>query len=708
MDLSVLAELGEWAAYGFYENEALPLVRRYGRAYRCLYEHMPVAVKESHLLTPCEVMYSGLNANNGMHHCVGAMVNLFHSSGLMFEPDMAVIKKEIFPQYAALIDEMGAQFAKDFAGRTQYIHSNPDILTVVTKGFSYIERQLEMELACTSDEREQDFLFALRDYSAGIRAYYLCTLEALSDAAEAASGIRKEKLSLLKAEFANTFYNPAQTFIGGLLAVNFVFMLDGCDSIGRLDYVLGSLFEQDIAAGKLALDFARELLDDLFHIFEEMNAWNLQLGGRSADGKDSCNLLTQELLLCTKRNRQIRPNVALKLSGDTPDAIWNSAIDCIWEGTGRPALYNEDLYLDILHSALPGIPMQDLIMYGFGGCTETMLTGMSCVDSLAGAINTAKILEETLPCLPQCETFDRFFTLLKQNIKKHTDQIVADINCGLEYRREHGDPKLARSLFTRGCIASHRSFEACGADYNWSIITYDGTSVVIDSLYAVKHLVYDTRQLSASELLAALNANFEGYANVLNLLEQCSKFGNDCDSVDYLGTEFLEFTWSLLSAYPHARNGFFMPSVILFETYDAKGAEVGALPNGRRAYTPLNDSVGAVAGCDKNGPTALLNSVLKLPLHLAAGTPVLNLRFMKNLIQTEEGRKKIISLIKCYFDRGGPQIQISVLDSAEMKAAQLHPEQYEDLIVRIGGYSAYFVRLTKELQESVIARTENA
>lgn len=176
--------------------------------------------------------------------------------------------------------------------------------------------------------------------------------------------------------------------------------------------------------------------------------------------------------------------------------------------------------------------------------------------------------------------------------------------------------------------------------------------------------------------------------------------------MDDLGAELIEYAWRHLYRHETPRGGRYLASCILFTTYLGAGRAVGATPDGRGAGEALVDSVGAVPGYDVNGPTALLKSVAKLPLWLAAGTPVLNLRFQKSLFANRDVLAKMASLVRSFFSQGGMQAQISVLDAAELRAAQANPEPYRDLIVRIGGYSEYFNALDKELQDSVISRTE--
>jgi formate C-acetyltransferase len=516
---------------------------------------------------------------------------------------------------------------------------------------------------------------------------------------------------------------PSRTFLEGFLAANFTWMLDGCDSIGRLDQVLGSRFERDLADGALDLALARALLDELWQAFERLNGWNLQLGGYTPDGNDGANLLTRECLAACARNHHRRPNVALRLTRQTPDALLHDALRVLREGSGRPALYNDDAYQQTLLNLDLGLTPADARELGFGGCTETMIAGLSNCGSLEGSLNLAKALELALydgtdpltgqPAGPAtgsfaaCPDFPTFVAAVKAQIRHQTAVFAGWAQQELAQRFHAGDPMLARTLFTRDCVARRKSFEAGGARYNWSVVSYQGIANLVDSLVAIRECVFTRRTVSAAELLTALRNNFADAEPLRRQLLAAPKFGNDLPEVDELARELLGFAWGELYQYRTPRGGRFLASCILFTTYGAAGKGVGALPDGRPAHEPLTDSVGAAQGRDTHGPTALLNSVARLPLHLAIGTPVLNLRFVRQALADERGLHAVGHLIRAFFARGGLQVQLSVISREAMLAAQREPERHRDLIVRIGGYSEYFVNLPPELQASVLARTEH-
>jgi trans-4-hydroxy-L-proline dehydratase len=728
--LRILAEMGEWMAYGFYEVIDMPWPRSFGRAFLRLYENMDIGPSEHRLLLPIDPFPSlRTQGSHGAHHATGFICDFMHHCGIHVNEEMVAEKKSQFPQYAAFIDDLAADLQGRLPHFGGYTHANPDIDRVVTVGFDAMERELDQQIAAVEKQgaaiqmEEYNLLAALKEYASGVRTFHARTADALNQAASLASGQRQAELSLIASSFASCFLTPATTFVQGMLAVHFAWLLDGCDSIGRVDQALGALFEADIHSGALSLEFARRLIDELFADMERLNGWNLQIGGYQPDGGEGYNGLTRELILACGRNKFRRPNVAFLVTERNSSEGLSVALQVLREGSGRPALYNTDLYVQTLQHMDLGLTLDDARQVGFGGCTETMIAGMSNVGSLEGDLNLAKALELALHdgCDPltgqqsgphtgafvQFPDFPAFLSAVKRQIQYMTDAFVATSRAAIQNRFKQGDPKLYRTFFTRDCVRQRRSFEAGGARYNWAVVNYPGIANLIDSLAAVKKCVYEDLSISPNELIDALQADFQGFESVRQKLASVPKFGNDEWTVDDLAREILTYAWQELYTHSTPRGGRYLASCILFSTYGIFGAQVGALPDGRRARTVLADSTGPAQGRDTHGPTAMLKSVSRLPLSLAAGTPILNIRFQKQILNTDSGLEACAGLVRTYFALGGMQIQFSVISKQEMLAAQIEPENYRDLIVRIGGFSEYFTSLDRALQDSVIARTDH-
>ena len=726
----ILCEMGEWMALGFYEGLDLPWPRSYGLAFRRLYENMAIALPDDRLLLPPEPLPAARTmASHGTWFATALICDFNHDRGLRANPDIAEARKQAFPQHVAFIDALMQDLQSRLPHFGGYTHSNPDIRRVVNEGFDAMERELDAELAAIeaqgekADPAERHLLAALKDYAIGLRAVHTRSGEAIRAAADRAAGARRSELMLVADSFGACFLKPSTTFLQGLLAVRFAWLLDGCDSIGRVDQALGALYEADLKSGALTPELARRLLDELFTDFERLNGWNLQIGGYRPDGQDGCNALTRELIQACARNKFRRPNVAFRITQATPPEVLREALQALSRGAGRPALYNDDLYQKTLLAMDLGLTETDVRELGFGGCTETMIAGMSNVGSLEGDLNLAKALELALHdgrdslsghqlgphtgAFADFSDFAAFLAAVKRQIQYAIDAFAAHSREALTKRFTQGDPKLYRSFFTRDCVKRRKSFEAGGAHYNWAVVNIAGSANLMDGLSAVRKCVFEDCTVSAAELVAALAADFAGHEETRRKLSRCPKFGNDDPYVDDPGREIMEFVWRELSRHETPRGGRYVGSCIMFTTYGWQGAWVGALPDGRRARAVVADSIGPLAGVDTHGPTAMVRSVAKLPLALAIGTPVLNIRFQKQFLDAPEGLAACADLIRTFFKLGGLQIQVSVLDRAEMLAAQREPEKHGDLVVRIGGFSEYFTRLDRTLQDSVIARTEH-
>jgi formate C-acetyltransferase len=255
-----------------------------------------------------------------------------------------------------------------------------------------------------------------------------------------------------------------------------------------------------------------------------------------------------------------------------------------------------------------------------------------------------------------------------------------------------------RTFLIDDCIDKAKDFNAGGARHYWSVVNVAGLVNVIDSLLALRDLVYDKKEFTPQAFLRALT---EGSAAFKAKLRNCPCFGVDNPTADSLAADFAGEIFDIFGERTPYLGGRFLPSSIQFATYADAGRKVGPTPDGREAFSPLADSLGAIHGKDKSGPTAMLNSAAKLRLYKAAGTPILNLRLKKEFIT-----RSLKPLVMGFFAQGGMQIQISCVSREDMLDAMEHPEMHRNLIVRIGGYSEYFNNLSQKLKETVIKRTE--
>jgi formate C-acetyltransferase len=565
---------------------------------------------------------------------------------------------------------------------------------VLREGLESYEERAWRGLQRAREDDIQAFYRAMLDLLVGIRTWHGRLQEHMRSLPD--TGEWRERLLTA---LARVPFKPARSFYEAMVAYNFIYYLDGCDNPGRMDQVLLPYYpnpQDELEARRVLSDFADNV--------SATGGWSAALGGTTPEGLPAYNALTA-LVLRAMRGRY-RPSLELRVRRDMPDEIWQAAFDALESGNGQPAFYHEEAYLAGLRAAELNIAEEDLSLWNGGGCTETMLHGCSNVGSLDAGFNLPLILVDSLArSLHDGATFDGVLAAFEADMLHEIREALDHLNDHLRLRARHR-PQPMRSLLVDDCLERGRDFNDGGARYNWSVVNVAGLANVADALEALRMVVFEGRELTPIEMRAALASNFEGREPLRQRLAACPKFGNDAASVDALAGRIAACVYDAITSVPCARGGKFLPSHIMFETFAAAGAGVGALPDGRRAGEPLADSVGPVQGRDRKGPTAMLRSVTGVPLRRAVGTPVLNLRLAKSAVAGEAGRRRLRQLIETYFSLGGMQVQLSLLDRAELEDALVHPEKHEDLIVRIGGYSTYFNRLSPELKGEVIKRTE--
>lgn len=692
IDCRLLEQAGETFAAGFMERpEASPLWRMC-RGLQRMFATAELPPYGGEALYPCNgALYPQPQAVQ-FHYSASMLVNwaLLESKTAEAESD------QVRDALIALAEDL-----RDYPMVRGYTHSIINFGRVLQEGLDSYEQRLREHLAIACERHEgerQEFCEALLLLLDALRSFHgrVCDMLAAVPGPDAA---------VLVDALRHVPFGPARGFYEAVVATNFLYYIDGCDDLGRFDQDLWRYYRDDLQTGAITRDQALAWVGQVFANVDASHGWNVAIGGTAADGSQGCNDLTMVCLEAAKGRR--RPNLALRLRRDTPEAYWDQALDTISGGTGIPALYNEEEYLRALREAHLGVSESDLPHYAFGGCTELMVHGCSNVGSLDDVLNVLLSLEGCLHNhLPQCSSFTEFLDAFKADLARDVRALCERVSQDQE-RKGRWQPQPIRTLLVDDCIDNGREYNAGGARYNWSVISLAGLPNTYDSLAAVKLLVFDRAEVGAEELLQALRADFVGYEELRGRLERCPRYGNDDPYVDELAAEVSEHVFREFMRHAPWRGGKFLASCLMFVTYGTYGEEVGATPDGRLARTPVGDSAGAFQGRDRSGPTALLRSVTRVPHSLAPGTLVHNIRFTKRLFDDPEARQQLKSLVRTYFDLGGMQLQINVVDQRILRQAIEHPEQHQDLIIRVGGYSEYFHRLSPDLQLSVLERVEH-
>ena len=532
-----------------------------------------------------------------------------------------------------------------------------------------------------------------------------------------------------------TFHEALQCY--WFVHVGVITELNPWDSFnpGRLDQHLWPFYQADLAAGRLDEERARELLQAFWIKFhnhpappkvgvtaEESGTYTdftlINVGGVKADGTDAVNDLTFLILDVIEEMRLLQPGSMVQVSKKNPDRLLRRAARVIRTGFGQPSLFNTDAVVQEL--LRQGKSLDDARRGGCSGCVEAGAFGREAYF-LSGYFNLPKVLEITLHNGRDPRTgkrigvetgdprgfasFDDLLAAYRRQLQHFIDIKVRGNNLieGL-YARHMPVPFL--SLLIDDCIARGRDYHNGGARYNSTYLQGVGLGTVTDALASLRHNVYRSQRCTMDTLLAALASDFAGCHDLWRAFtEETPKYGNDDDDADDLVPVVFEMFWGLVDGRPNARGGHHRVDMLPTTCHVFFGKMTGALPDGKRAGQTVSEGISPVQGADRRGPTAALNSAAKFD-HIKTGGTLLNQKLTPALLADDHGIEGFVHLVRAYFSKDAHHVQFNVVDRATLLAAQREPAKHRDLIVRVAGYSDYFINLTPELQDEIIRRTE--
>ncbi len=504
---------------------------------------------------------------------------------------------------------------------------------------------------------------------------------------------------------------------------------------GRLDQHLLPFYERGLQEKTLTPEQAKELLQCFWIKFnnqpappkvgvteEQSGTYTdfalINVGGITPiDGRDAVNDISYLILDVVEEMRLPQPSSCIQLSKKNPDRFLKRACEVIRTGFGQPSVFNTDVI--IKEMLQDGKSMTDARTGGPSGCVTISSFGKeSC--TLTGYINWPKIFE--LACNNGAdpssgeqvglETGDaREFTSYEQLMDAYRKQLAYFIdvkirgNNVVERLYANYMPAPFMSILMDDCIARGLDYHNGGPRYNPTYIQGVGIGTLTDSLTAVKYDVFDEQDVTMDELLTAMKADFEGYEHLQHkLLNHTPKYGNDDDYADSITEEVFNAYYELLNGRPNTKGGKYRVNLLPTTVHIYFGSVVGALPNGRKAGGPVSEGISPTQGSDTKGPTAVFKSAARID-HARTGGTLLNMKFNPQVL-TGDGIEKLAHLIRAYFKLDGHHVQFNVIGAETLRKAQRKPEQYRDLIVRVAGYSDYFVDVGRDLQNEIIARTE--
>ena len=492
---------------------------------------------------------------------------------------------------------------------------------------------------------------------------------------------------------------------------------------------------------------------------------NLIAGGQTPDGRDATNDLSFMTIQATMHVLLPQPSFSVRVWSQTPHDFLMKAAELTRTGVGLPAYYNDEVIIPALVNR--GLTLEDARDYNIIGCVEPQKSGKTEGWHDAAFFNMCRPLELVFSNgmdkgklvgvktgeIEEFDTFDKFYDAYKAQMN-YAIELMVNADNAIDFAHAERCPLPFLSGMVEDCIKRGKSVQEGGAVYNFTGPQGFGIANMADSLYAIKTLIYEEKKFTLKELKEALENNYgfdnngtdraiagkvigelkkqgiaveenkvveiveqirehgdpatERYREIRKLIDTVPKFGNDIPEVDAFARDVAYTYTKPMEKYENPRGGKYQAGLYPVSANVPLGAQTGATPDGRLAFTPVADGVSPSAGKDLNGPTAAANSVARLDHYIASNGTLFNMKFHPSALKGRSGLEAFCSLVRGYFDQKGSHVQFNVVSRETLRDAQAHPEKYKNLVVRVAGYSALFTTLSRSLQDDIINRTEQA
>ena len=646
-------------------------------------------------------------------------------------------------------------------------HLVMDYAKLMRSGFNGLIEEAEKNLAKLT-KRDPDYGDKRDFYEAMIISLkasvrYIKRYAALAEerAAGEADPQRKAELKAMAEICRQIAGGPAESFWQAIQLFNFATTLTQIEgnghsiSYGRMDQWLYPYYEADMKAGTLTKERALELLEVLYVKMNNPTKLKdggtvkvrqgrgfggecLTIGGIDREGNDVTNDLTFLMLEASAHTRMMNPWVLVRMHENTPYELKVKTVECIRAGYGHPKIFNDAPAIKAMMRK--GMRLEEARDYAVVGCVEPDLPGKEYGWHDAAYVNAAKMMEmvinggRCLDCGPHCARWEKCGALGKSlgpdtgNLAEYgsfeevldsvdkqfeywADQMCSSLNI-IDKAHRALKPLPFVSAFFEDCMDSGRALTEGGAKYNGIGPQASGLATCADTLSAIKQLVFEEKRFAGSQLLQAVKDNWKGHEILYALVNgpKVHHYGNDDDYADDLFKYMFECYCGHVAGRATTRGGQFNPGVYSVSANVGMGLNTNASLDGRKAGEAISDNLGPVhtdgGSHDSEGPTALANSVSKVDHSIASNGTLLNMKFPQEAVAGTEGRDNLISFIDEYLSKGAMHVQFNIMSADTMRAAQKKPENYKDMLVRVAGYSAYFVDLGKALQKDLIQRTE--
>lgn len=617
----------------------------------------------------------------------------------------------------------------------QTAHTALDACKLLEVGTRGVRAEIEDRLRATASDDSRVFyqsalisLEGFEDLAARLRSMAL-ELSLSADHPE----VRSEMADLARV-LERVPHEPARSFYEALQAMHLLFLaasltVQSLYGPGRLDRVLWPYYTADLAAGRITREHALELICCQFIQMNYLFPLPLPVivGGLGADGRDTTNELTYLCLEADRAAGLLNPSLALGVNDQTPRDLLDAAVESVLAGRTKPSFFNDRVIISGLESR--GVSRDDAVDYIHSTCVEITLIGRSNIFVASPYINLLKPLEfvlnggrqiagdenladvnahtHTAPAgISEITSFEQLLSEYERQLSGRIADAALEMR-EIRKRRMEGWAYPLVSCFTADCIERGIDMDRGGARYTWTETSNVGLANVTDSLMVLKRRVFEEKSHTLEGIRDALIADFPDEHARLSLIKGVPRYGNDNPEADAIAARLARFIYDEHAKHRDYSGGPFVPGFFCWIMHRILGAQTGASPDGRRAGEVLADAAGSAQGRDTSGPTAAINSITSWPHEPGLGGIVLNLRFSPSMLSSPRDRSHLIDLLWTYIRLGGFEMQVNAVDTATLREAQLRPEDYTDLLVRVAGYSDHFTRLDRAMQEEVISRTEH-
>jgi len=587
----------------------------------------------------------------------------------------------------------------------------------------------ELQTLSTHDTDNEFYKSVLILLEASVRHIQRYATLAAQDSDKCDDPVRKQELreiarisQKIATEKPQSFYEACQLFWHMNIILQYESNASSL-SLGRFDQYMMPFYQASIDAGENP-EFLKELLESLWIKTNDIvllrssssakffagfpTGYTILLGGLTESGQSAVNSLSTLCLDAYQSIQLPQPNLGVRVNEFIDRTFLNKTAETIRLGTGIPQIFNDEVVVPAFLNR--GVSLEDARDYAVVGCVELSVPGKTYGLHDIAMFNLLKVMEQVLLRNKNNNrvSFNGILEEIRCDIKHYVKLMVKGSNiCDIGHRDWAPVPLL--SSFISNCIETGKDITSGGSRYNFSGVQGIGIANLSDSLQALKGYVFEEKRSSFSDFITVLENNFEvedGNKIRSRLMNRYDKYGNDINGVDNLGSDMLRFFCKEVETYENPRGGIFTPGSYTVSAHVPLGAVVGATPDGRLAGEQLADGgLSPMLGKDQNGPTAVLKSVSKLDNYLLSNGSLLNVKFTPATLEGDSGLKKLSDFLRAFMKLKLQHVQFNVLNAKTLKKAQQKPEDYAGLVVRVAGYSAFFVELSKEIQDDIIQRT---